>query len=450
MKTFRPSRYNYFLTLPDGNTIAYNFLYRTMLLFSREEYSHVNNIILNANHEQNVSPAADPLFKSLLDYKFLVGSLFDELEYFKFGYFQSIYRSALITMVLPTLNCNFDCPYCFEYKQDISLNDETTEQYLNWVRSRLQNKTHFHITWFGGEPLLAFARMKYITERAISLCVNNKCNYSASVTTNGYLLTEKVIKQLEPMKISNVHITLDGPERTHDILRRTRKGDASYARILRNIESWCSLFTSHLPLTIRINVTDGNIDHIPEIFANLSDNAKRRTRIYFRYVWSNEVCNHHVFASHSKDRDSFMPLANLYTIASAVGCNIDNPIDEINFGYCEVDSANHFCIDPRGYIYLCAHTFKPEEAIGHVSKDFNEEQLSHYCKWINLSPFNDHDCLKCIILPLCKGGCRKSRFNGKRACLEEKEAIDAYILNVYDKLNRLSIASLDDAKCRSS
>jgi uncharacterized protein len=433
MNQIKESLYNHFLPVSSDKVVGYNFLYRTMLLLDVEEFKEVEAIRQQLRLHWQPALEAD-LCKALIKHRFLISSSFDELEYFKFGYFKSLYNSSvLVTMVLPTLNCNFDCPYCFEYKKNISMSDETVAAYLRWVAAKLHDKKHFHITWFGGEPLLALKQMRHITHEAMELCKAANCGYSASLTTNGYFLTEKVIPQLDEMKIANVHVTLDGPPEVHNLYRKTKDGRGTFSRIIDNISTWCRLSKSHLPLTIRINVTDENIGVVPNMFHYFDEESKKRTRVYFRYVWSNEASEHKVFSTRANRDDSFEGLANLYEAATKAGLNVENTIDEINFNYCEVDLANHFAIDPLGYIYLCGHTFQPDEAIGHINHDFSDEQLSNYCKWINVNPFDDEECRHCRLLPVCKGGCRKGRFNGQRPCIEERNAVDLYVGNLYQK-----------------
>jgi uncharacterized protein len=437
---FKESAYNYFLKLSPDKVVGYNFLYRTLLLFNAEEYACIEGYREQLGRVDRFT-SSDELFQSLQKFKFFLSQGFNELEYFKFCYYQSLFNNTtLVTMLLPTLACNFDCPYCFEYKQNVFMDDETVQAYLRWVEAKLRDKKHFHITWFGGEPLLSFGLMRRITKDVLKMCEAASCGYSASLTSNGYLLTDSVIRQLSDLRINNVQVTFDGPRQTHDCYRKTKDGRPTFDRIVANVERYCELSTSHLPLGIRINVTDDNLPIIPEIFGCFSEQVKRRSRLYFRYVWSSEVANHRVFSSDANRPDAFDKLAGLYHKASQAGIHIDNHIDEISFNYCEVDFANHFTIDPRGYIYLCGHTFKEEEAIGHVSRDLTDEQLSHYCRWININPFNDTECLACQMLPLCKGGCRKSRYYGGRGCIEEKNSIDLYVSNLYDKWYRQNTA----------
>lgn len=429
---FKESNYNYFLPVSDQEIIGYNFFYRTMLSFDKKEFSEVEKIIKGLNGKKVVA-SHQSLFDNLVKHNFIIKENFSEIDVFKFSYNKSLYNNVLVTILLPTLQCNFDCPYCFEYKKEVTLTRDLIEKYLSWVDRKLTGMSHFHITWFGGEPLLCFDMMKEITRRVLKICKRRSCGYSASITTNGYLLTPKVTRSLQRLRINNVHVTFDGSKPFHDRYRKLLDGSGSFERLVKNVESYCRLSKSHLPLGIRVNVTDENVNHMQDLFASFSDTVKRRSRIYFRWVWSNEASDYKVFASCDNKKNAFEILSELYTLANRNGFYIDNPVDEIGFNYCEVDFVNHFAIDPRGYVHLCGHTFKPEEAIGHIADEFSADSLSYYCRWININPFDDKKCLACKLLPVCKGGCRKRRFLGTNYCLEEKFAVDRYVINLYEK-----------------
>lgn len=425
------SRFNHMVSRSDGTALGYNFLWRSLVLLDRNESTAFEKLIRTGKDfdADTVGTALD--FKLLKKLRFLVPSSFDEIEFFKKSYEKSIARPVLTAMILPTLRCNFDCPYCFEFKHDVDLSNETSDAIKSWLSSRLQDKRHLHITWFGGEPLLAKSRIEELSNFGIDEARRLGIKFSSSITTNGYLLDSETVSLLQRLQVNNVHITLDGDEDAHNTTRFLTGGAPSFDRLVENIEMYCRESKSHLPLSIRINVTDSNFSGISRLLTRFSKTVQRGSRLYFRWVWANEASGYQQFVT--KQKRPFEKLAVLYGLAADYGYVIDNPVDDTQFNYCEVDFEHHFTIDPRGYIYLCSHKFDPTEAIGHVIHNPNVESDQFFGKWISANPFDDARCMDCKCLPICKGGCRKARVFGSKACIEERFSMDKYVESQYSK-----------------
>lgn len=430
---YKPSLFNHVVVRNDGSAIAYNFLWRSLVTLDALELSPFQAL----TSDFSARPKSDYKLHESIDtetlckLRFLIPSTFDELDFFHKGYVMSVNRPVLTAMILPTLRCNFNCPYCFEFKHDIDLSEQVISGIKSWVISRLDGKRHFHITWFGGEPLLALSTILHLSEFGQSESMKRAIKFSSSIVTNGYLLNPETVASLQKLNINNFHITLDGDIESHNSTRYLTNGSPTFDRLVENIEMYCEVSRSHLPLSIRINVTDENLLGIRNLLSRFSENVKKSSRIYFRWVWANEASGYKTFVT--KKKRPFESLAILYKQAADMGYKIDNPIDETQFNYCEVDFAHHFTIDPRGYVYLCSHKFDPNEAIGHVLDKPDIESERSYKTWIEANPFEDSACMKCKCLPICKGGCRKARVYGSKACIEERFSMDNYVESQYHK-----------------
>ena len=65
---------------------------------------------------------------------------------------------------MTSLGCNFDCPYCFENKPAAILDEETERLLLDVLDAQLPTIRRFHVTWYGGEPLLGQDRIDRLSE----------------------------------------------------------------------------------------------------------------------------------------------------------------------------------------------------------------------------------------------------------------------------------------------
>lgn len=97
--------------------------------------------------------------------------------------------TKLTVIVIPTTSCNFRCPYCFEeHKTNKTMSDIVADKLIDFINVHDDAKL-LNVMWYGGEPLLAFDRMKQILHK-----IETKCNlkiHSQSMVTNGYLFDEE-------------------------------------------------------------------------------------------------------------------------------------------------------------------------------------------------------------------------------------------------------------------
>lgn len=91
------------------------------------------------------------------------------------------------------------------------MSDQVEEDVVSFVKRHEMVKS-LNVVWFGGEPLLAFNRMKSLTQKFL----NMDLVYEAGMITNGYLLTDRVIDHFTDMKIKSIQVTVDGLKDVHD------------------------------------------------------------------------------------------------------------------------------------------------------------------------------------------------------------------------------------------
>ena len=87
-----------------------------------------------------------------------------------------------------------DVKYCYEKFENIKMSRETEIAIVEFTEKLLSESTFksLHVSWFGGEPLLGLKTIKNLSKKFISICFQNGLDYSASITTNGYLLMNEL------------------------------------------------------------------------------------------------------------------------------------------------------------------------------------------------------------------------------------------------------------------
>ncbi|MDR2466061.1 MAG: anaerobic sulfatase-maturation protein [Prevotellaceae bacterium] len=137
--------------------------------------------------------------------------------------------------------CNLRCGYCYyldkkslyparkQYDMNCDTLEEFTRQYL---RSQTVDEAVF--AWHGGEPLLrdiAFYRKALEFQRIYG----RGMKIANSIQTNGTMLTDEWCRFFRENDFL-VGISIDGPERLHDVYRRSSGDRPTFARVLHGIE----------------------------------------------------------------------------------------------------------------------------------------------------------------------------------------------------------------------
>jgi uncharacterized protein len=313
-------------------------------------------------------------------------------------------RSAFALTIVTSLGCNFDCPYCFENKPPAILDAETEALLLEVLDAQLDTIKLFDVTWYGGEPLLAQDRIDRLSEAFLERTGAAGVTYSASIVTNGYLLTPDVARRLKALKVKRAQITLDGPAETHDLMRPLRNGRGTFDVILENVVACADL----IPISIRVNLDASNVGESVRLLDVLVDRGLAgRVTVNPGHIvaypdqagapsetYQAQCFTLPEFAEVERD---FLAAAYERGLAKP---RLPGPIASP----CTAIRSNDLIVGARGELYKCYDNGgDPREVIGHLRswRDPNDRVL----KWLRYDPFADEGCRSCIALPTCMGGC---------------------------------------------
>ena len=432
----KPSRYNAAVDGKDGNVYVHNLFRGTSICLEATLFESFDWICSDSVSQEIVDAIPLNIKTELYGLGFLVDDNCNEVAFIKNRYYETVFSSDVLQLViLPSLWCNLDCPYCFENKRAEFMTDETSSQLKEWVTRRFSKKRYINIGWFGGEPLLGKERIRELTGFFQKFCAEIGARYTSSITTNGFYLDKEFAGELRDLSVKHVQITFDGDRKYHDQYRKQRNGNGSFDQIYRNIIDYYTVETP-VKLTVRVNCTDENVGSVPDLLSAFPEHVRCRTNVFFRWVWANKASGYKEFSkNNSGGREPFRELARLYDVAASEGWIVSNPVRSTNPVYCEVDFRDHFTVAPNGDLFLCTHTFDSAERVGSLSdyiknkRTISTENTSAAARWMAADCFGDPECLECKVLPICKGGCRKARVGGQRSCVEEKYSLDEYVMN---------------------
>lgn len=334
--------------------------------------------------------------------KILVESDYDEYLQLKMQkHLKRLDKSLLNLTIAPTLHCNFCCDYCFEESRPkVYMTDETEDNIISFIK-RHNEVENIYVTWFGGEPLMAFDRIESLTRKIGNLGIN----YNASIVTNGYLLTQEVIDNFVLLKIKDIHVTIDGPENIHNKRRPHISEDNSFSVIYSNmLKLKPYLKDKKMILSVRVNIDKTNEEYYHLIHHKIQNDFNGiKVKVYPGIVKNMSGACSSIDDS-LMDNQSHASFCIQQFVKHGIKSSDFFPI-RVN-GECIARQLNGYLIDARGDIYKCwTDIGKKSEIIGNVSatETINSTQLIRYLTGADV--FDKQECQECFFLPVCGGGC---------------------------------------------
>jgi uncharacterized protein len=212
--------------------------------------------------------------------RFLSAAMISQSEQLR--HFRSNYLNLII---LPTEACNFRCTYCYETFE----NKKMPLPVVNGIKSLIDRRgaelDELEISWFGGEPLLAFDVISEISKHALDAGKTAGFTFRSGMTTNGYFLNQHRLSQCLDHKIDFFQISLDGNPDEHNASRKLASGDGTFDRIWSNLIAMKDTRAEFVVL-LRLHYTMENFISVGQFARRIRDEFgdDRRFRYHFHHV----------------------------------------------------------------------------------------------------------------------------------------------------------------------
>ncbi|MFY0521097.1 radical SAM protein [Lysinibacillus sp. UGB7] len=165
-------------------------------------------------------------------------------------------------ILFPTEQCNFRCVYCYEDFKIGRMSKRTVDGIKALLKQRIPELSELHLSWFGGEPLVAKDIVLDISSYATELSEHHSdISYFSSITTNAYLLTPKVFVDLVSVGVKNFQITLDGPDIIHNQRRLRANGEGTFDRIWTHL-TYMQESNKQFNVTLRVHFDLKSIEYM--------------------------------------------------------------------------------------------------------------------------------------------------------------------------------------------
>lgn len=409
------SYYNIYIPVNGDKTLIFNTIRNKYVLFNKR----LNGLI---NKDLSVDD-----YSMLVDSGFIVNDDVDEFAFVGEIYNKSINSTIYDLTIIPTLDCNLRCWYCFE-KHIIGsrLTSEISTEILHFVQDILSSDeiTELKVTMFGGEPLLYFKEevyplLKEIRDFALKKGKKTYFNF----ITNGVCITDDTIPLFEELNAS-FQISIDGYREKHNKIKRSRSIPEPYDVVMRAIHLLSKKYDARINL--RINYDNDTLSHIEEVIKDIIDIKRKNIRIHLERVWQTR-----------KDKDNPLNIKKVIDLFLLNKFNVSY-LNMIRMGTsCKASQKNQSVISYDGKVYKCTgRDFTSELQEGELKNGkiiWNYDRLQ---KRLDIVTYENPKCIACKFLPLCWGPCCQK-------ILEDPERIEKYC-----QLNNLEMSIEDFIKYR--
>ncbi|MGL4607616.1 MAG: radical SAM protein [Eubacteriaceae bacterium] len=418
---YKQSVFNYSYRKKPDEMVVYNTFSKALFVLDDGEFDQF----------EALSFTGEEPFRSLVENGLLVKDDEDELQFLKYFHYKTKFANKILFLTIaPTLDCNFVCPYCYENRRPGRMSEEVQKGILAYLNDALEGGIKgINITWYGGEPLLCFDIVEYLSAEIYELCVGNDCRLKMDIVTNGYLLDETVVEKIDRLGITKVQITVDGLKKHHDMRRPLRGGQGSFEKIMSNL----SLFEdSPLSVLIRMNVDNQNCDDFKFLKEKIDSLNNSNIRAYASPV-------ENINKDTVNEISDFMSTREFEAFASKACDEGDWSDDDFSvmddrYCFCTSETENCYVVDEIGNFYKCWDEVGREEYACFNVLTPEKMNYNQIVKFLANDPFSDSKCSKCVFLPLCFGGCKfqKAHLN-KSVCGFTDDSMKKYIETTFFK-----------------
>lgn len=318
-------------------------------------------------------------------------------------------------------DCNMRCKYCFASTGSFNgsrsmMTKEVGKAAIDFVIKNSGNRKNIEIDYFGGEPLMNFDTVKYITDYAKAQgSIHNK-NFRFTITTNGLLLNDE-IKEYINENMSNVVLSLDGRKEVNDNMRLLAGGKKGSYDII--VDKFKDIANSRGQdnYYVRGTFTANNLDFAADVL-HLADLGFEQTSIEPVVVPESEryaIKEEHIEKICSEYEN--LAIEYIKRKKEGRGFNFFHFMIDLTQGPCVIKRLSgcgsgheYVAVTPDGDIYPC-HQFVGEEEfkMGSVFEGKLDSRIKEKFEQSNV--YTKADCKDCFAKFYCSGGCLANAYH---------------------------------------
>jgi uncharacterized protein len=427
----RPSQFNLITEhAPTGDTLIFNTRNGAIIAIPGAFSADIETLLAGAPQDA-VEPS---IWQALAQNGFMVDDSTDEVELVLDRVAMGIAdQNRLDVFVLPNMNCNFECPYCYEEHRPSQMPQDVADRIVAWFEKSAPHFKVVLVSWFGGEPMLSYARLLELQLRIGQICSQAGTALNSHITTNGYLLSPDRAASLVAAGVRSYQVTVDGPPDIHNRSRILRGDRDSFDRIFSNL---CSLAECHpdTNIKLRVNFDPETLGRVPELLEMFPAHIRPRLHLVLERIFGQGQ----LFIGKGPQQIA-RDTEKMYALARLLGFAVTTtPLEPGRLTYCYADRENQVLFTHTGDVFKCTVSdFDSSDRLGYLEPDGAITwEGDGYRDWMGV-PVIDQECRTCTYLPMCMGGCRKNRYHRGHAsedCTLPFAALDVRVQQRYESM----------------
>ncbi len=345
--------------------------------------------------------------------------LFSEDDYEKFA-LTSVASPIKAMCLHVSHDCNLRCKYCFAATGDyhegrMLMSLETGKKALDFLIEKSGDRKFLEVDFFGGEPTLNFDVVKQLVEYGRSREAEANKKFRFTITTNGILLTDDMIKFINK-EMNNVVLSIDGRKEVNDRVRVRADGTGSYDRILPNFKKVVETRGKDKDWYVRGTYTKYNLDFSNDVMHLYEQGFDQ---ISVEPVMADPSMPYAITqADLPRIFDEYEELMKKITEIRDSGkfINFFHFMLDLDQGPCAIKRLRgcgcgneYVAIAPNGDIYPC-HQFvgNEEYKMGSLNDgSFNDDMKAEFAA---AHVYSKPECKKCWAKFYCSGGCNANNY----------------------------------------
>ena len=359
-----------------------------------------------------------------------------------------------IMYLILTEKCNFNCSYCFiERHMDSAkaniMTEEIAKKAVDFFVLQIEKKPElFHeeksIIFYGGEPLSNYHVLKYAANLINQYIKEGKlpAKTEISMVTNGSFLTSEIASELAGLGVT-FSISLDGATMAANKCRVYHNGKPAYTDIIKGIESAKSV---GVEFGLSITLSEDALSEKDSIISLINDYD-------IKGIGYNILNTDKTFTV----TEDYYEKASSFIIDSFVALRPEGVYEDrimrkvkafsehkLHYFDCGAVGGHQIVVAPNGDVGICHGYLSSRKTfvtnVDDTSFDVRNDPL--YIEWGKRTPFNMPQCVNCMALGTCGGGCALcAAENGKSIwdidkgfCVHAKSTLEFLIWDLLDKI----------------